>query len=128
MLRATLTAQDTAPAQASLDFTAALNAGELEAATACFTRDACLVTPGATAIHGREEIRTLLAQMIARGSHIEVTHSTVLCAGEVAMARQRWIVSSRGVGDERYAQDLSPCLVMRRLEGEWKLAIAMPWG
>jgi uncharacterized protein (TIGR02246 family) len=127
MHRATLTARDTAPDPVPLAFAAALNAGELEGATACFTRDACLVTPGATAIHGREEIRALLAQMIARGSHIEVMNSTVLWAGEVALARQRWAISSRGVEGERYAQHLSPSLVLRRLEDGWKLAIAMPW-
>src|SRR4029077_17836279 len=29
-----------------------LSVGDLDAAGACFARDACLVTPGATAVHG----------------------------------------------------------------------------
>jgi uncharacterized protein (TIGR02246 family) len=116
-----------APVRALFQFIAALNAAELEAATGHFARDACLVTPGATAIHGRGEIRSLLAQMIARGSQIEATHVSALCAGAVALVRQRWIVSSRGAEGDRYRQELSPSLVLRCLEGNWKLAIAMPW-
>ena len=118
----------TTPERASLVLAAALNAGELEAAAACFARDACLITPNATAIHGREEIRLLLAQMIARSSQIEVALSTVLHAGEVALARQRWTIRSQGAEGDCYTQELNPTLVLRRLEANWKLAIAMPWG
>jgi uncharacterized protein (TIGR02246 family) len=116
------------PERISLVFVAALNAGELEAATSFFSRDACLITPGATAIHGREEIRSLLAQMIARNSRIEIAFSTVLRAGEVALLRQRWTIRSEGAEGARYDQNLNPTLVLRQIEGVWKLAIAMPWG
>jgi uncharacterized protein (TIGR02246 family) len=117
-----------APEHVPFVFAAALNSGDLDVATACFARDACLITPGATAIHGRGEIRSLLAQMIARGSQIEVRFSTVLLAGEVALARQRWTIGSEGAEGARYAQDVSPTLVLRQLDDDWKLAIAMPWG
>lgn len=116
------------PEEASSRFAAALNAGELELAARCFARDACLIAPGATAIHGREEIHSLLAQMIAQGSRIEIALSTVLRAGEVALARQRWTLSSSGPEGHRYTQDVNPAFVLRRLEGDWKIAIAMPWG
>jgi hypothetical protein len=49
-----------------------LSAGDLEGATACFARDACLLTQDATAIHSRERIRPVLAQLIARRARIEV--------------------------------------------------------
>jgi ketosteroid isomerase-like protein len=109
-------------------FAAALNAGQLQQATSCFTRDACLISPGATAIHGREEIRGLLAQMIDRASRIDIQLSTVVRAGDVAYAHQRWTLSSAAAEGERYTQVLGPILVLRRLETQWKLAIAMPWG
>lgn len=108
-------------------FAAALNAGRLEAATACFTRDACFVTPGATAVHGREEIRLLLAQMIARGMQIEIVSVADLQVGEVAVCRQRWTVRSRGADGDSCTQELDATLVLRRLESSWKLAIAAPW-
>lgn len=115
------------PQQVSTAFAAALNAGRLEAATACFTRDACLVTPDATAIQGREEIGLLLAQMVARGSRIEIAFSAELRAGGVALSRQLWTVSSRGADGARYSQELNATLVLHQVEGSWKLAIAAPW-
>ena len=50
-------------------------------------------------------------------------------AGEVILANERWRVRS-GNGSEapRIEQALDPTLVLRLVEGEWKLAIAAPWG
>lgn len=115
------------PERTPLIFAAAIGAGRLDVAAGCFARDACLVTPGATAIHGREQIGALLAQLIDRGSRIEVVLSTCLRAGEVAFARQRWALSADGPEGARYTEILEATLVLRRLEEEWKLAIAMPW-
>jgi ketosteroid isomerase-like protein len=117
-----------APERVPACFAAALNAGQLQLATSCFTRDACLVSPGSTAIHGREEIRGLLAQMIDRGSRIDIELSTVVRAGDVAYAHQRWVLSSAAAEGERYIQTLGPTFVLRRLGEDWKLAIAIPWG
>ena len=115
------------PERVPAAFAAALNAGQLQLATSCFTRDACLIAPGATAIHGREEIRALLAQMIDRASRIDIEFSTTVRAGDVAYSHQRWTLSSAAAEGERYLQALGPNLVLRRLEAEWKLAIAIPW-
>jgi ketosteroid isomerase-like protein len=117
-----------APEQAVARFVAALNAGQLELATACFVRDACLLAPGATAIHGREEVRSLLAQMISSRVRVEIVFSTVLCAGDVAYSRQRWSLSSVVPGGISHSQALESNLILRLLEGRWKIAIAMPWG
>jgi ketosteroid isomerase-like protein len=116
------------PERTPLLLAAAVSAGQLDAATGCFARDACLVAPGATAVHGRDRIRALLAQLIDRGSRIDVAASTCLLAGEVAFTRQQWTVASNGPAGNRYIENLEPTLVLRRLEEEWKLAIAMPWG
>jgi ketosteroid isomerase-like protein len=117
-----------APERTTLLLAAAISAGQLEVAAGYFARDACLVTPGATAIHGRNEIRALLTQLIDRGSRIDVVLSTCLRAGEVAFARQQWNLTSNGPEGDRHTESLGPTLVLRRLDGEWKLAIAMPWG
>jgi ketosteroid isomerase-like protein len=80
-----------------------IGAGNLEGATGCFARDACLLTPDATAIHDREHIRPLLAQLIARRIQIEVEQSNVLIAGDVAFARERWHLRAAGAAGSRYA-------------------------
>lgn len=116
------------PERTVLLLATAISAGQLDVAAGYFTRDACLVAPGATAIHGRDEIRALLAQLIDRRSRIEVVLSTCLLAGEVAFVRQQWTLASSGPEGSPYTDSLEPMLVLRRLEPAWKLAIAMPWG
>jgi ketosteroid isomerase-like protein len=103
-----------------------VSAGDLAGATHCFARNACLVTPDATAIHGRDHIRPALSQLIASGTRIEVGLSNVLVAGDVAWAREQWTIYARAA-DDRLELTTSPLLVMQRIEKRWKLAIAVPW-
>jgi uncharacterized protein (TIGR02246 family) len=105
----------------------ALSAGDLESASACFARDACLITPDATVIHGRDRIRPLLAQLIAQRVEVEVELSHVVDGGEVRLIRERWRIRT-GTEPARFAQTLHPTLVLRRVESEWRVAVAAPWG
>ncbi len=116
------------PGRACLPFVQAISLGDLDSATACFARDGCLITPDATAVHGRERIRPLLAQLVARRTEIKVELSNVVRGGDVALAQERWRVRSGGGEIPRIEQTLSPTLVLHRIEAEWKLAIAAPWG
>jgi ketosteroid isomerase-like protein len=106
---------------------ASISRGDLDAAAYCFAKDACLVTPDATAVRGRDEIRPILHQLIVLESRIEVQESSVLLAGEVALGTERWLVTSPGSEGDSFTRSLSPMLVMRQLEGVWKLAVALPW-
>ncbi len=124
MRRATLEAPD--PLRTRLAFAQALSTGDLEAASACFARDGCLITPDATAIHGRDRIRPVLAQMVVRRTEIRVELSSAIAAGGAILVRERWRVLSGA--PPRIEQTLNPTLVLRLIEGEWKLAIAAPWG
>ncbi len=105
-----------------------LSAGDLDMAAACFTRDACLLTPDTTAIHGRDHIRPVLAQLIARHVRIEVEQRNVLIAGDVAYARELWQVSARVAAGSQYEHSCDPSLVLKRIEGSWKISIATLWG
>lgn len=96
-------------------------------ATACFVRNGCLITPDATAIHGRDRIRPVLAQLILRRTEITVEGSTTVSGGDVAMAYERWRIST-GVGEAQYTRTIYPTLILRRIEAAWKVAIAAPWG
>lgn len=114
-------------APARLGLARALSSGSLDQATACFSREACFVTPDGTAIHGRRQIRHVLAQLIARGVEIEVEGSNVLGGDDVLLVSQRWRICS-GSAANPLVQIVQPVLVMRRVEGDWKLVLAAPWG
>lgn len=116
------------PGKACLAFPQAVSAGELDEAAACFARDGCLITPDATAIHGRESIRRVLAQMIVRRTEIEVELSTAVGAGEVVLIHQRWRIRSGEPEGEPFEQIADAILILRRVEATWKLSIAAPWG
>ncbi len=105
-----------------------ISAGNLDAATACFARDACLLTPDTTAIHDREHIRPLLAQLISRRVRIQVEQSNVLVAGDVAYVRELWQVSAQVAAAPRYEHSCDPSLVLKRVEDSWKISIATLWG
>jgi uncharacterized protein (TIGR02246 family) len=116
------------PRESTKAFAASITRGDLDAAASCFAKDGCLLTPDATVIRGRDEIRPILRQLIASGSQIEVQESSVVLAGEVALGTERWVVTSVGSEGEPFSRTLTPTVVLRRLEGVWKLAVAMPWG
>lgn len=105
----------------------AIDARDLDGALACFAPGACLVWTEGTAAQGADAIRARLAELIAHGAEVEFEVSGVLVAGDLALAHERWQIS---YGEQRFRspESASPTLVLRLLEGEWKLAIAAPWG
>lgn len=115
------------PVDTPLAFVRALSVGDLEMATACFARDGCLITPDQTAVHGRDRIRPVLAQLIACGVEVKVERSNAVRASGTLITRERWTIriGSGGMQNERVCD---PTLVLRQVEGQWKLAIAAPWG
>lgn len=116
------------PREGTRAFAAAINRGDLDAAVRCFTKDACLLTPDTTAVQGRNQIRPILRQLIVTGFQIEAQESSIVLAGEVALGSERWLVSSTGSEGSPFTRTLTPTLVLRHIEGVWKLAVAMPWG
>lgn len=115
------------PQESTRAFAASVSRGDLDAAAHCFAKDACLVTPDATAVRGRDEIRPILHQLIVLESQVEVQESSVLVAGEVALGTERWVVTSPGSEGGSFSRSLTPMVVLRQLEGVWKLAVALPW-
>jgi len=115
------------PQEGTRVFAESISRGDLDAAACCFAKDACLVTPDATAVRGRDEIRPILHQLIVLESQIEVQESSILLAGEVALGTERWLVTSPGSEGSPFTRALTPMLVLRELEDVWKLAVALPW-
>lgn len=115
------------PTDVTRAFCEAINRAELERACVCFARDGCLITPDGTAVHGREAIAGILAQLIAARVEVSIDVAAMLEAGDVALAHQRWRIRSGGSGAV-FETSARPTLVLRRLESRWKLAVAAPWG
>jgi len=116
------------PRESTRAFAASISRGDLDAAAHCFTKDACLITPDATAVRGRDEIRPILHQLIVVGSRVEVQESSIVIAGEVALGTERWVLTTPGSEGTPFTRTLTPTLALRQLEDVWKLAVAMPWG
>jgi ketosteroid isomerase-like protein len=115
------------PRESTRALAASISRGDLDSAARCFAKDACLLTPDATAVRGREEIKPILHQLIVTGSQIEVQDSSIVLAGEVALGSERWIVTSAGSEGSPFTRTLTPTVVLRQIEEVWKLAVAMPW-
>lgn len=115
------------PEQAVRAFAVALGSGDLDAAVGCFARDGCFVTPDSTAIRGREDIRAILAQMLAGCLWIGIEARGMLTAGDVALGSERWTIGSNGAGRAPFERTSNSTVVARRIEGTWKLAIVAPW-
>jgi ketosteroid isomerase-like protein len=64
--------------------------------------------------------------LIQSRAEVAIELAGVLSAGDVALAHERWSFRSEAV--EGFGHAPHPTLVLRRVEGEWKLAIAAPWG
>src|SRR6476469_7834259 len=109
------------PEQVTRAFAESVSRVDLRAATRCFAKDACLVTPDATTVRGREDIPPIPQQLITSGSRIEVQQSSMLLAGEIAFGTERWLITSPGSEGKPFTRSLTPTMVLRRLEGAWKL-------
>jgi ketosteroid isomerase-like protein len=117
-----------APERTSLAFAEALNAGDLRAASSFFAREACLLTPDATVIRGREDIRAILVQLIVGRVQVLVEAQGMLAAGDMALSTERWTIRSNGGNAAPHIQTSSSTIVLRHLEGSWKLLVLAPWG
>jgi ketosteroid isomerase-like protein len=108
-------------------FSSALSQGDLASATACFTREGCLITPDGTAIHGRAEIGEILAQLVARRTVIEAEQLVLRAGGDVGLVSGRFTMRSDGPEGGRLVQSCVPAAAIRLIEGTWKIAVLAPW-
>jgi ketosteroid isomerase-like protein len=116
------------PRLASEALCRALNNRDLEAALACFAPDAALVWSDGTLALGEGVLRERLYELIARAARIEVELLGVVVSGDLALAHEHWRIAYGGEVDPAAAPKPGPTMVLRLLAGEWRLAIAAPWG
>ena len=105
-----------------------INSGDREAALACFARGAGLLGPDGSISQGETALRARLGALISAGAQVAVELYGVTIAADIALAHERWQISYGGRPDPAAAGAPGPTLVLRLIGGEWKLAIAAPWG
>jgi len=105
-----------------------INQADLDAALNCFSPGGCLVGPEGTAAQGEHALRESLRQLTQAGAYVQIELRGVLVAEDLALAHERWQISYEGVPDSRLSQARGPSLLMRLVEGQWRVAIAAPWG
>lgn len=106
----------------------AINSGDLEAAIACFSPGACLVWEDGTVAQGEAAVRDRLTELVARAARVRIELRGVLVAADTALAHERWQIAYADGVDGGAAPAPCPTLVLRLLGGEWRIAIAAPWG
>ena len=106
-------------------FGAALRAGDATAATAYFSRHGCFVTPDATVIQGRREIRGYLHQFVAMAGELRFEQRAMVTAGDVAIGSENWTM--RFGGSAGTVRSTRSTLVLGRVEGFWRIAVVDPW-
>lgn len=80
-----------------------------------------------TAVHGRDDIRAILAQLIAAHTEIEISQLVLRRSGPIALAEADWTFRSDGPASSRRIATHHPIVALREVEGTWKIAIAPLW-
>jgi len=106
----------------------AINGGDREGALRCFSPGAGLLGPDGSISQGEAALRARLGALISAGAQVDVELYGVLVAADIALAHERWQISYGGKPDPAAANASAPTLVLRLIAGEWKVAIAAPWG
>ena len=107
-------------------FGAALRAGDVGAATALFSREACFVTPDSTVIQGRSQIRGFLQQLVDTAADLPIDKRTMMKAGDVAVGSESWSMRV-GRGATAPLRVSRSTIVLGRTEGVWRIAVVDPW-
>jgi uncharacterized protein (TIGR02246 family) len=105
----------------------AINHADAEAALACFAPGATLVWADGSTASGQEAIGARLEELISAGAEVALELAGVLIASDLALAHERWAISYP-TERSHTPRATSPTLVLRLTGGEWKIAIACPWG
>lgn len=105
---------------------AALRRGHADDAAALFSRHGCFVSPDSTVIQGREQVRDFLRQIVVLASDLTIDQRTMLTAGDIAVASESWSMRL-GRGEEAVSRTSRSTIVLGRIEGIWRIAIADPW-
>jgi uncharacterized protein (TIGR02246 family) len=104
----------------------AFNRGDLDALVAIYENDATLlVPPGGHSAHGRNEIRAMMAPVLAERPHMTTTIARTLLGDGWALTHVRWEVAGDGVSDTALA-GCGTVVSRRRPDGTWGIVLDEP--
>jgi hypothetical protein len=116
------------PEATAFAFAAAVAARDPATASSLFSNQGMLLTPDGTEVRGRAPLREILAQMAMTQPLVRFEPGRTLATEGQAIVSQTWTISSKGAGEERFEQSLSPIFALARGERGWLLLAAAPWG
>ena len=108
------------PADVSRAFAAAINAGDVAAASACWTSDAVIVGADGAQIRGRAGLEARFRELIAARVVLEIQVGDAIEVPQAAVARTRMTMRPRG-GDPPLTFDAT--VVYVRAGDRWRLAV-----
>ena len=116
--------------QLSREFSKAVNAGDLDAVCELYAADAIFIpAPGAEAVSGSAAIREVLAGFLASRPTLDFEHTDIFQAGDTALARGPWKLTSTGPdGAPSVIAGNSLEVLRRQPDGSWRYVIDHPWG
>jgi uncharacterized protein (TIGR02246 family) len=117
----------TVPQEITRAFAEALSAAELDRAASLFADDGCFVTPDATAVHGRQGVRAILAQLVAGHVQLRVAQKSVYVAGSTAFCSERWAFTYACKEASPFTQVSDSTVLLRCSDRMWQLSIVAPW-
>jgi ketosteroid isomerase-like protein len=104
----------------------AINRGDIDALMAIYEVDATLlVPPGGRSAHGHDQIRALMAPVLAARPHMASTVAKTLVGDGWALTHTRWEVAGDGGGDTTLA-GRGTVVSRRRPDGTWGIVLDDP--
>ena len=104
----------------------AFNCGDIDALVAIYEDDATLlVPPGGRSPHGHDEIRAMMAPVLAARPHMSGTVDKTLVGDGWALTHVRWEITSDG-GNATPLAGRGTVVSRRRLDGTWGIVLDDP--
>lgn len=116
------------PEATARSFADAVARRDQKAAGTLLVAESCLLTPDGTEVRGKANVEEVLAQLTITHPRIRVEVGQVLTAGLVAVASQRWWISSKSADEGLFERSLPALLVLGQHQGGWRVSVVAPWG
>ncbi len=117
------------PAETVNNLMAAINKGDLNAASSLYEPDAVIVAQPGNIARGKDAVRAALAGFIALKPALKGEAFQVVEAGNIALYCSRWsLVGTAPDGKRVEMAGVSSDVLRRQPDGRWLVAIDNPWG